>query len=32
VAGTNTVDLVFWGDGDSFDYFSFVVTTNTCGQ
>jgi hypothetical protein len=32
VAGTNTVDVVFWGDNDSADYFSMVVTTNTCGQ
>ena len=32
VAGTNTVDVVFWGDDDASDYFSMVVTTNTCGQ
>jgi hypothetical protein len=32
VAGTNSVDVIFWGDGDNNDYFSFVVTTNTCGQ
>jgi hypothetical protein len=30
VAGTNTVDVVFWGDGDAEDYFSLIVTTNTC--
>jgi hypothetical protein len=30
VAGTNTVDVVFWGDGDFRDYFSLVVTTNRC--
>jgi hypothetical protein len=32
VAGTNTVDVIFWGDNDNADYFSMVVTTNTCGQ
>jgi hypothetical protein len=32
VAGTNSVDVIFWGDSDNNDYFSFVVTTNTCGQ
>jgi hypothetical protein len=30
VAGTNTVDVVFWGDGDNMDYFSIIVNTNTC--
>jgi hypothetical protein len=31
VAGTNSVDVVFWGDGNGNEYFSMVVTTNTCG-
>jgi hypothetical protein len=30
VAGTNTVDVVFWGDNSGNEYFSMVVTTNTC--
>ena len=30
VAGTNTVDVIFWGDDDYADYFSMIVTTNTC--
>jgi hypothetical protein len=31
VAGTNTLDVVFWGDNNGNEYFSMVVTTNTSG-
>jgi hypothetical protein len=32
VAGLNTIAVVISGDCDQNDYFSMVVTTNTCGQ
>ena len=31
VAGTNSIDVVIWGDCDNVCYFSLVATTNTCG-
>lgn len=31
VAGSNSVDVTFWGDLTT-DYFSMIVTTNICGQ
>ncbi|MGA2854380.1 MAG: hypothetical protein ABSE90_09665, partial [Verrucomicrobiota bacterium] len=31
VAGSNNIAVVISGDCDNFDYFSMIVTTNTCG-
>jgi len=32
VAGENSIAVVIWGDCDSVNYFSMIITTNTCGQ
>ena len=31
VAGPNDIGVVIGGDCDSIDYFSMVITTDTCG-
>ncbi len=31
VPGNNSIAVVIWGDCDNINYFSMIVTTNTCG-